>query len=138
MNGKSLMVTGMACGMMFLSGCVETAGTSVVTRHNDGQTIVFEGSTRLKRWVEITGITYDQVNGMNRVHIAVTSRRHHAVRLQYRVAWFDANGMELDPDTRAYHPLILHGLDSKTITSVALHPNAVTSRLRIRDLRSAE
>ena len=124
--------------LVILTGCVETAGTSVVTRHEDGQTILFEGSSRLTRHVSVTGITYDKINGMNRVHIALSSRVHAPLRLQYRIAWYDQNGMEIDADTRTYRPLILHGLDSITVTGVANSPDAVTSRLRLRELDSAE
>jgi uncharacterized protein YcfL len=134
MNKAScLTLAALTLGMAILTGCAETAGTSLVTRHDDGQTILYEGSTRMKHAVEVTAVSYDKINGLNRVHISLSSKRHSPLRLQYRIAWFDANGMEIDPQSRAYHTLLLQGLDTVTVTGVATSPACVTSRLRVRE-----
>lgn len=121
-----------------LTGCVETAGTVVTTDHTSGSTLVLEDSTRLKGQVQVLKVNYDEVNGLKRVHITLASTRHRRLRLHYRIAWFDANGMELDPATKTYRTLILEGRDSVTVTGLANSAAAVTSKLRVRDLEAAD
>ena len=121
------------------AGCRTTAGTSVVMNHQTGGSVIYEGNTRLHNEVAVTAVTYDKVPaGLNRVNIQLTSLVQRQLRLQYRIAWFNAEGMEIDGDARTYRPLILQGLDSVTVTGVANHPSAVTSRLRLRELRAAD
>ena len=122
-----------------LSGCHTTAGTSVVMNHDTGGSVLFEGNTRLHNEVAVTAVTYDKVPaGLNRVNIQLSSLVQRELHLQYRIAWFNAEGMEIDGDSRPYRPLILQGLDSVTVTGVANSPAAVTSRLRVRELRAAD
>ena len=123
-------------GALF-SGCHTTAGTSVVLNHDTGSSLVCEGNTRLHNNLAVTGVTYDKVpNGLNRVNFQLASLVQRDQHLQYRIAWFNSEGMEIDAETRTYRPLLIHGLDSVTVTGVANSPSAVTSRLRIREERS--
>jgi len=121
-----------------LTGCVETAGTTVTTDHRTGGTLVMEDSTRLKDQVQVVKIGYDEVNGLKRVHITLQSAKHRRLRLNYRIAWFDANGMEIDPATKTYRNLILEGRDAVTVTGVANSAAGVTSKLRLRGLEAAD
>ena len=122
-----------------VAGCRTTAGTSVVMNHSTGGSVVYEGNTRLHNEVAVTAVTYDKVPaGLNRVNIQLTSLVQRELHLQYRIAWYNAEGMEIDGDARPYRPLILQGLDSVTVTGVANHPSAVTSRLRLRERRAAD
>ena len=121
------------------AGCRTTAGTTVVMNHDSGNSVVYEGNTRLHNEVAVTAVTYDKVPaGLNRVNIQLTSLVQRELHLQYRIAWFNAEGMEIDGDARTYRPLILQGLDAVTVTGVANHPSAVTSRLRLRERRAAD
>ena len=130
----SLVIVGALC-----VGCRTTAGTSVVMNHSTGGSVIYEGNTRLHNALSVTAVTYDKVPaGLNRVNIQLTSLVQHNLHLQYRIAWYNAEGMEIDGDARTYRPLILQGLDSVTVTGVANHPAAVTSRLRVRELRAAD
>lgn len=123
-------------GALF-SGCRTTAGTSVVLNHDTGSSLVCEGNTRLHNNLAVTGVTYDKVpNGLNRVNFQLASLIQRDQHLQYRISWFNSEGMEIDAETRTYRPLLIHGLDSVTVTGVANSPSAVTSRLRVREERS--
>lgn len=121
-----------------LTGCVETAGTTVTTDHMTGSSLVMEDSTRLRDQIQILKVNYDEVNGLKRVHITLQSFKHRRLRLNYRIAWFDANGMEVDAATKTYRNLILEGRDTVTVTGLANSPACVTSKLRVRDLEAAD
>ena len=119
------------------TGCRTTAGTSVVLNHNNGSSLICEGNTRLHNNMAVTAVTYDKVpNGLNRANFQLSSLVQRDQHREYRIAWFNSDGMEIDADTRTYRPLILHGLDAVTVTGVANSPAAVTSRLRVREVRS--
>ena len=136
MKTLSVIFSVMLAGVLF-SGCHTTAGTSVVMNHETGGSLVCEGNTRLHNNMAVTAVTYDKVpSGLNRVNIQLSSLVQRDQYLQYRIAWFNSEGMEIDAETRTYRPLLLHGLDSVTVTGVANSPAAVTSRLRVREERS--
>ncbi len=132
--GKVLLTA----SLVALAGCVETAGTTVTTDHLTGSSLVLEDSTRLRDQIQVVKINYDEVNGLKRVHITLLSSKHRRLRLNYRIAWFDANGMEIDPNTKTYRNLLVEGRDSVTVTGVANSAAGVTSKLRVRGLEAAD
>ncbi|NLF99590.1 MAG: YcfL family protein [Lentisphaerae bacterium] len=134
LSGAVLLTAALAA----LTGCVETAGTTVTTDHMTGSSLVMEDSTRLRDQIQILKVNYDEVNGLKRVHITLQSSKHRRLRLNYRIAWFDANGMEVDAATKTYRNLILEGRDTVTVTGLANSPACVTSKLRVRDLEAAD
>ena len=121
-----------------LTGCKNTSGTIVNTDHQTGSSMIITENARLAHRVNVTGTTYDEVNGLKRVHISVASDRNKRTRIDYRICWFDANGMEIDPQAKTYRNLILEGRDAMTVTGVANSPAAVSSKLRIRETSQAE
>lgn len=137
-RNRMICTAALAASLTGLVGCVDTAGTVVTTDHLTGNTLVLEDSTRLKGQVQVLQVNYDEVNGLQRVHITLASTRHRRLRLQYRISWFDANGMEIDPNTKTYRTLILEGRDSVTATGIANSAAGVTSKLRVRDLKAAD
>ncbi|MCL1921068.1 MAG: YcfL family protein [Kiritimatiellaeota bacterium] len=135
---KLLAVASAALALAALTGCVDTAGTVVTTDHETGQSIIVEDSTRVRDRVQLVDLKYDEFNGFKRAHFSVASTKLKRLYMDYRVVWFDASGRELDPQSRAYHTVILEGRDVTTITSVANRPTAVASKLRIRETRSMQ
>ena len=71
-------------------------------------------------------------NGLMKVNVKLTSRHNKTVVAQSKLAWFDADGMEIDPDTDAWRPLTLNGKETRTISGVAPTAGAVAFKLRIR------
>jgi uncharacterized protein YcfL len=121
-----------------LVGCVDTAGTSVATDHANGSTLVLEENTRLKDQIQVVRVSYDEVNGLKRVHVTLASAKHARLRVDYRIVWLDVNGTELDPDTKTYRTLIIEGRDVVTVTGLANSAAAVSSRVRVRDTAAAD
>jgi uncharacterized protein YcfL len=131
----AIVATGLAAG---LSGCANTSGTVVKTDHLTGASTIITENARLAHRVDVTKTTYDEVNGLKRVHITLVSDRNKVLRVDYRICWFDANGMEIDPQTKTYRNLIIEGRDGVTVTGVANSPAAVSSKVRIRETSQAE
>jgi len=133
-----LAAVALTVGLSLMVGCTETAGTTIQTDHLTGNTLIFEGSTRLRDQLRVVKTNYDEVNGLKRVHVMLESTKHRRLRFHYRISWFDANGMEIDPDTKTYRSLIVEGRDSVTVTGVANSPAGITSKVRVRDAEAAD
>ena len=133
-----IAVAVLAIGVIGLIGCRNTSGTTVKTDHLTGASSIIAENARLAHRVDVTKTTYDEVNGLKRVHITLISDRSKRLRVDYRICWFDANGMELDPQTKTYRNLIIEGRDEVTVTGVANSPAAVSSKVRIRETSQAE
>jgi uncharacterized protein YcfL len=127
-----------AVSLAGLNGCKNTSGTIVKTDHLTGSSMIITENARLAHRVVVTNTIYDEVNGLKRVHITLTSDRNKRLRVDYRISWFDANGMEIDPQTKTYRNLILEGHDAVVVTGVANSPAAVSSKLRVRETSQAE
>lgn len=128
----------LASGLTVLIGCRNTSGTVVKTDHLTGTSSIIEENGRLAHQVDVVNIAYDEVNGLKRAHITMKSNRNRRLRVDYRICWFDANGMEIDPQTKTYRNQILEGRDAVTVTGVANSSAAVSSKLRIRETSQAE
>ena len=133
-----LAAVALTVGLSLMVGCTETAGTTIQTDHLTGNTLIFEGSTRLRDQLRVVKTNYDEVTGLKRVHVMLESTKHRRLRFHYRISWFDANGMEIDPDTKTYRSLIVEGRDSVTVTGVANSPAGITSKVRVRDAEAAD
>jgi uncharacterized protein YcfL len=138
MKKTSIAAAILAAGLAGLTGCKNTSGTTVNTDHLTGSSMIITENARLAHRVDVVNTTYDEVNGLKRVHITLASDRNKRLRVDYRICWFDANGMEIDPQTKTYRNLILEGRDEVTVTGVANSPAAVSSKLRIRETSQAE
>jgi len=140
MGKQSVFYAALVLCLIALTGCVDTAGTTIKTDHMGGVSEVLEDSTRLRRklGVDVSSVNYDMVNGMKRVHITLANRSHKRLRLHYRIAWFDDSGMEVDPDTKPYRSLIVEGRDEVTVSGVANSLQAVSSKLRVREENVSE
>jgi uncharacterized protein YcfL len=128
----------LASGVTGLIGCKNTSGTTVKTDHLTGASMIITENARLAHRLDVTNTTYDEVNGLKRVNITLASDRNKRLRVDYRICWFDANGMEIDSQTKPYRNLILEGRDAVTVTGVANSPAAVSSKLRVRETSQAE
>jgi uncharacterized protein YcfL len=136
---KKMMMTGaLAVVLAALTGCVDTAGTTVRTDHAAGSAQIFEDSARIRDWLDVLSVNYNVVNGLNRVVVTVKSRKHRRIRLAYRISWFDSDGMEIDGDAKTQRDLPIGGLDTVSLTGVAPNAKAVTSKLRVIDLREMD
>ena len=134
----SIAVIILALGVAGLVGCKNTSGTIVKTDHMTGESMIIAENARLAHRVNVINTAYDEVNGLKRVHLTLVSDRNKRLRVDYRLCWFDANGMEIDPQTKPYRNLILEGHDAVTVTGVANSPAAVSSKLRVRETSQSE
>ena len=115
-----------------LVGCVDTAGTRVMVDTETGESSVLENSQRLANRMKVTKVTYDEVNGLKKATITLTSTTKKKLSIQGRMVWFDAEGTELDPEGKSYRTMVLDGLDFCTFTGIAPNARGVRAKLQVR------
>ncbi len=115
-----------------LVGCVDTAGTRVTIDTETGESSVLENSQRLANRMKVTKVTYDEVGGLKKATITLTSTTKKKLSIQGRMVWFDAEGTEIDPEGKSYRTVVLDGLDFCTFTGVAPNAKGVKAKLQLR------
>ena len=129
---KNRLVLFLAVCVACLVGCVDTAGTRVMIDAETGDSSVLENSQRLANRMKVTKVTYDEVNGLKKATITLTSTTKKKLSIQGRMVWFDAEGTEIDPGGKPYRTMVLDGLDFCTFTGVAPNAKGVKAKLQVR------
>lgn len=128
----------MAAALAAAAGCVETAGTRVTVDTSAGSASVYEGSARLHNRVKVIRTTYDQYDGIKKASVTIESLTHRRQRLQARMVWLDAEGTEIDPDSKPFRAIVLDGKDTYVFTGVAPNAKAVVAKMVIRETDTVE
>ena len=121
------------------AGCAapNTAGTTVgVEADAEGslQQVLQTDNAKLARQLTVEDMSVGQTkNGLMKASVKLTSKLNKDVVAQSKFAWFDAEGVEIDPDTDPWRPLVLHGKETRTIQGVAPSTQAASFKLRIRE-----
>ena len=122
-----------------LTGCAapNTTGiTAAVAPDENGvyQEYLQSDNTRLARQVLVRDVRCDQTpNGFMRASLTLTSARNKSMQIQAKFAWFDAAGIEIDPDAETWRVLTIEGRDTRPVVGVAHSAAAESFRLRIRE-----
>lgn len=128
-----------AAAVALLAGCAapNTTGISATVAPDESgiyQQYLQTDNTRLARQILLDNVRTDQTaNGLLRARLSVTSARNKTMQLQYKFAWFDANGIEIDPEAEPWRVLSLEGRDTRPIIGVAPSAAAESFRLRVRE-----
>ena len=122
-----------------LAGCAAPNTTGITATLAPDESGIYQqylqtDNTRLARQILIGNVRTDQTaNGLLRARLTVTSARNKTMQLQAKFAWFDANGIEIDPDAEPWRVITLEGRDTRPIIGVAPSAAAESFRLRIRE-----
>ena len=129
----------LALGLALAAGCAETRGTRVTVDTDSGEASVLENSYRLSNRVKVRKVTYgDASEGIRRATVVLESVTKRRQRLQVRMVWTDAEGVEIDADAKPYRAIVLDGGDVTTVTGVAPNSNAVRAKVQIREIETVE
>lgn len=75
--------------------------------------------------------------GLARVEATLSSISRGRISIQYRFAWFDANGMEIQAGTGGWNTISLAARETATISGVARSQDAVEFRILVRTFTPA-
>ena len=122
-----------------LVGCVNTSGTRVVVDLESGESTIREDNMRLANRLKVTDVSYGEVTeGIRRATVSLESTTDKRLSFQGRMVWYDAEGMEIDPDGKSYRVYVLDGHDTCTLTGVAPNAKGVKAKLQLRFSDSAK
>ncbi len=132
------MVLAAAVAVALAAGCAapNTAGFTVgVEADAEGnfQDVLQVDNAKVARLLTVEDLIVGQTrNGLMKANVKLTSRMNKTYTAQSKFAWFDEDGVEIDPDGDPWRPLVLQGKETKTIQGVAPTAGAVSFKLRIR------
>ena len=127
--------------IMFFSGCsTRTAGmegnaSSVSTPDPsiDLSKFMVMNSRYIANRLEVVDMKSALSGDLMKSNVTLSSKTSSTLKLQYQFAWFNAQGMEINPEGSAWTPLIMYGRETKTIQGMAPNPSAKAFKVRIRD-----
>ncbi len=132
-------IVGVALIAALFAGCAETRGTRVMIDTDSGEASVLENSYRLSNRVKVRKVTYGEASeGIRRATVTLESVTKRRQRLQVRMVWMDAEGTEIDADSKPYRAIVIDGNDVQTFTGVAPNERAVKAKLQIREISTVE
>lgn len=118
------------CASPNTSGITAGAGTDA---EGNLQEMLQVDNAKLARQLQVSDVVVGQTkNGLMKASVKLTSRQNKSVVAQSKFAWFDADGGEIDPDTDAWRPLVLHGKETRTVQGIAPNAAAAAFKLRVR------
>jgi len=128
---------GAALAAGWLAGCAtNTTGITVgagTDAEGNLQEVLQVDNAKLARRLEVASVKTGQTkNGLLKANVRLASKMTKTFTAQSKFAWFDEDGVEIDPDTDSWRPLVLHGMETKTVQGVAPSAAATAFQLRIR------
>ncbi len=124
---------------LILSGCSSTAGvqgTSAYMEEGYGDIghseYVIVNNPKVARGLQIVDMATKYVGNMLMASITLVSKYSDTENYQYKFAWFDADGLELDPESNTWIPFTMYGNETKTIRGVAPNPAARQFKINLR------
>lgn len=114
--------TAALCSLVLcLSGCYSVNGLRTQTDPSTGQSDVrvFASNITLNGQVRVNRVAFKQVGSMRQASLRITNILPAEASFQYKINWLDASGTEINPEGAIWKPIILSGLESKAVQSLA-------------------
>lgn len=125
-----LLATGLA-GALLLAGC----STFDTVKTADGDKVKYQviASGKTEGRLEVLQVNAARAGDLLRAAVELRNDSDFSYNFQYRYKWYDAAGMEVNPDATAWTPATMSGNETKTIGATAPNPSATTFKLFLQD-----
>lgn len=134
---RSLLLLSGVLSIVVMSACSSTSGM-VATHRSTGDPKFAKhleiNNSALEGDVIITNMRMRRTGDLLDVQVELTNLTGSDQNIQYKFAWFDDDNFEVDKDSRAWTPILIHGNDKVTMSAVAPNPRASTYKLIVREL----
>ena len=123
----------MACAAL-VCGCASTSTGGFEVSVCEGATASVRIDDRhfAQRFCVESAIVRREASGFAAVQVRIRNKRRDDMHFQYKFAFFDSDGMEIQPDARAWEQTTLHGGASAPLEAVAPDKSAVKFVVRVR------
>ena len=129
-----ISVGGMLTGCRTNTSGVEGNAAAVTTPEGDMQMSKFVviNNPKLARGLQVVDLKSVFIGDMLKGQVTLVSKYSATLKFQYKFSWFNKDGVEINPDSGPWTPLIMYGNESKTLQSVAPNSGAREFKIKIR------
>lgn len=132
---KNVMQAIFAMAAIALAAGCSTAGLRAGDSSQTNEPYLIVDDPSIGDQISIVKVAHDVVGEIMRANITLQNNRSRSLQIQYRISWFDANGMEIDGQGKPYRDLVIEGKDTVNVTGVAPSPAATEFKIRVRKLK---
>jgi len=130
----------LALPIFFLSACVNVSpvtsgiGSEQITLEQKYSNNLQIHNKTLAKQVHISEIKSRKKNNLLQINLSLTSTYKKSLQLQYKFQWFDQDDFIIEETKSAWQPLEIHGMQSKTVASLAPTSQVTTFKLYVREV----
>lgn len=84
--------------------------------------------------IQIVELKSAVINDLLKAQVSLASTKNKTLSFQYKFAWFDKNGMEIDSSGNAWNPIVVHGKEFRNLQAVAPNASAKSFKVKIRSI----
>ncbi len=135
LSGVAILI---ALPLMILSGCSSSAGiqgSSAMMDEGAGiqhSEYVIVNNPKVARGLQIVDIATQFKGNLLIADVTLVSKYSDTEGYQYKFAWFDGDGIEIDAEGNAWTPFTMYGNETKTFRGAAPNPSAKQFKINIR------
>jgi len=125
-------------GMIILSGCSSTSGiqgSSAIMEDGSGiqhSEYVIVNNPKVARGLQVVDIATQFAGNLLIADVTLVSKYSDTEQYQYKFAWFDSDGIEIDSEANVWTPFIMYGNETKTFRGAGPNPSAKQFKINIR------
>ena len=139
-NNISAIIGVVSIGLMLgiLTGCATSGieGNASAVKMTDGGTqlskYVIVNNPKLARSIQIVNLQQSYVGDLLKAQVSLVSKNSKTLNFQYKFAWFDGQGVEINLEGSPWTPLVFYGFETKSLQAVAPNPSAREFKIKIR------
>lgn len=130
----SLFIAGSVVGCKTRTSGLEGSAATIETPEGDVQTskYVVINNPKLARGLQVVDLKSVFVGDLLKGQVTLVSKYSKTLEFQYKFAWYNKDGIEINPDSGPWTPLIMYGNETKTVQSVAPNPGAREFKIKIQ------
>jgi uncharacterized protein YcfL len=123
-----------------IMGCttsgIEGKAKAVATPSGDTQLskYVIVNNPKLARGIQIVDLQHSYAGDLLKAQVTMVSKYSKTLNIQYKFAWFNDQGIEINPDGSPWTPLLIYGNETKSVQGVAPNPSAKEFKIQIRGM----
>jgi len=126
--------------IFFISACVNIApvtsgiGSEQLALQQKYSKHLQVHNKKLASQLHISEIMSRKQNDLLHINLSLSSTYKKSLQLQYQFQWFDQDGFVIEAGKSPWQPIELHGMQTKTVASLAPTPHVATFSLYVREV----
>ncbi len=130
------LLAGAVTGCQYGSSGIQ-ANAAVVQTPEGGMSTskyVMINNSKLAKGIQVVDLRQTFAGDILQAQVSVVSKSSRTQNFQYKFQWYNAQGIEVEADRFPWTPVVLSGMDSKSLSAVAPNPTVREFRVNIRAL----